>query len=64
MTMEKKIILQKAEMVDFDTIFDELEKSFIPEERREREKMDASLSRLGFSSADIKTAISRVKHDE
>ena len=36
--MEKKIILQKAEMVDFDTIFDELEKSFIPEERRERDE--------------------------
>ena len=36
----------------------------IPSDRREREKMYASLSRLGFSSADIKAAISRIKHDE
>ena len=36
----------------------------IPAERREREKMYASLARLGFSSADIKAAIVRVNHDE
>ena len=43
-----------------------IEKKFtcVPKERREREKMYASLSRLGFSSADIKAAISRIKHDE
>ncbi|MBP3375733.1 MAG: RecX family transcriptional regulator [Clostridia bacterium] len=43
-----------------------IEKKFtcVPKERREREKMYASLSRLGFSSADIKAAISRIKRDE
>lgn len=34
--MERKMKLQRAENEDFDLIYDELEKSFIPEERRDR----------------------------
>ena len=34
--MEKKIRLQKVAEEDFDAFFDEIEKNFIPEERRER----------------------------
>lgn len=34
--MERKMKLQRAENDDFDLIYDDLEKSFIPEERRDR----------------------------
>lgn len=36
----------------------------IPEERKEREKMYAALLRLGYSSADIRGAISRISEKE
>ena len=35
--MDRKMRLQKAENEDFDSVYDELEKNFIPEERRDRE---------------------------
>ncbi len=38
--------------------------SYLPEDRREREKMYASLSRLGYSSADIRKAMSLLKESE
>jgi len=38
--------------------------SRLPSERKEREKMYASLSRLGYSTADIKGAISLLDHGE
>lgn len=42
--MDRKMRLQKAENEDFDSIYDELEKNFILEERREREKARALIS--------------------
>ena len=36
----------------------------IPDERKERDKMYASLTRLGYSSADIRAAISQIRENE
>jgi len=35
--------------------------SFLPDDRKEREKIYASLQRLGYTSADIRAAISRIE---
>lgn len=36
----------------------------MPDERKERDKMYASLTRLGYSSADIRAAISQIRENE
>ncbi len=60
-------VCEYLECVDFaDSCARAIEKKYspIPCERREREKMYASLVRFGYSSSDIKEALRRINADE
>ncbi len=62
-----KRVLSSLDEVDFaENCARVIEKKYssLPRERKEREKMYASLIRLGYSTADIKEAILRLSFDE